>query len=653
VDVRVFDAAGRFIANLAREDFEILEDGVPQPLVAISLVGRDTSPAGAPPTQPPAPTQPTQPPSSTWIFFFDINHLTPGSGFERAREALGAFVRDRFREGDLAGVIDGKGMVNGRLTTVRAELVSSIASVKASGDARSRSIQMTREWPRLLNGDEAVRIVDNRREAIEAVVRRACADDPGQCPANADPEPFVREKAQRVVTDMRRAALDTLKTVNALASGLARMTGPKTVVFLSEGFVTAGMETTLGAVVGQIGNAGARVYAIDVRGLNRGRGAGIIDEAAVADAAGAQMGFDTQEDGVNSLAIDTGGMMIRNENNIGRALDTVAADASRYYVLGYQPANIKFDGKYRSIEVRVKREGARVRARKGYLAISPSQMLVPSPMNRNEPEPAPVPVVDPPAPPPPTPAAPVSPPELLAASVEAASATAVVGLRPDAAARVRELSDADAGSGAGSETTAAGRAWSAYQRGDLEAALPLFTEAAASAGVRPWALYALGLTHAGLGRPRDAIAAWERLRLVAPAYQSVYTDLAATHASLGDLTGALTILRLAAARWPSDPDIHNGIGVIQVRRGALDDAIASFTKATAAAPDHAVTHLNLGRAYELRYARELRYVSSQRRWVAPEEDRKSAAESYERCVALGGPYAKQAAEALSRLQWSK
>ncbi len=90
-----------------------------------------------------------------------------------------------------------------------------------------------------------------------------------------------------------------------------------------------------------------------------------------------------------------------------------------------------------------------------------------------------------------------------------------------------------------------------------------------------------------------------------------------------------------------------------MRRDALDQAITAFTKAVTAAPDEAVTHLNLGRAYELRYARELRFVSSQRRWVAPEEDRRKAAASYQRCVALGGPYAAQAAEAISRLAWSK
>jgi Ca-activated chloride channel homolog len=73
-------------------------------------------------------------------------------------------------------------------------------------------------------------------------------------------------------------------------------------------------------------------------------------------------------------------MMIRNENNIGRALDTIAADTGQYYVLAYQPANANFDGKYRPIEVRVKRPGVNVRARRGYLALEPTKMLLPQPI---------------------------------------------------------------------------------------------------------------------------------------------------------------------------------------------------------------------------------------------------------------------------------
>src|SRR5262249_19516723 len=47
----------------------------------------------------------------------------------------------------------------------------------------------------------------------------------------------------------------------------------------------------------------------------------------------------------------------------------IVADLTSYYLLGYY-ASGKLDGKFHSITVRVKRPGVRVRARRGYLAAS-------------------------------------------------------------------------------------------------------------------------------------------------------------------------------------------------------------------------------------------------------------------------------------------
>ncbi len=251
--------------------------------------------------------------------------------------------------------------------------------VKPSGDARSRMTELTREWPRLLDEEEAVRIARNEREPLQRAVSRACSDDPDACRA-APPDMQVRGKAQRLQQMIHLASGQTMMALNGLASGLAKMPGPKSVVFLSDGFVTQDIETTLRTVVGQAGRAGARIYAIDVRGLNRGANAGIIDQAQAEDSFGPASKFDSVADGPNSLAVDTGGLMIRNENNIGRALETIAGDANRYYVLGFQPANTTWDGKFRAVQVRVKRDGVRVRARKGYLALEPARMTLPQPI---------------------------------------------------------------------------------------------------------------------------------------------------------------------------------------------------------------------------------------------------------------------------------
>jgi VWFA-related protein len=66
------------------------------------------------------------------------------------------------------------------------------------------------------------------------------------------------------------------------------------------------------------------------------------------------------------LAADTDGTAVINTNNIDGALRRIVDDLSSYYLMGYYTTNIKLDGRFRSITVRIKRPGVTVRARKGY-----------------------------------------------------------------------------------------------------------------------------------------------------------------------------------------------------------------------------------------------------------------------------------------------
>jgi tetratricopeptide (TPR) repeat protein len=166
-------------------------------------------------------------------------------------------------------------------------------------------------------------------------------------------------------------------------------------------------------------------------------------------------------------------------------------------------------------------------------------------------------------------------------------------------------------------------------------------------------LYAFGMTQAALGRPADAVASWERVREGVPDFEPVYMDLADTYAHLGNLTQALAVVREAEKRWPQSADVQSAIGVIHVRRGALDEGVRALEKAAALNQKDPLAHLNVARAYVLKYHQGRRYISSQRRWIAPEGDRQKALEAFKRCVDLGGPYARQAAEEMSLLEWSK
>src|SRR5262249_25821215 len=73
-------------------------------------------------------------------------------------------------------------------------------------------------------------------------------------------------------------------------------------------------------------------------------------------------------EGVKTVAGMTGGTAIVAATEIGPALIKIADGQSGHYELGYSSSNNKFDGKYRSIDVKVKTPGVSVLARKGYQA---------------------------------------------------------------------------------------------------------------------------------------------------------------------------------------------------------------------------------------------------------------------------------------------
>ncbi|HVG72586.1 MAG TPA: VWA domain-containing protein [Vicinamibacterales bacterium] len=82
----------------------------------------------------------------------------------------------------------------------------------------------------------------------------------------------------------------------------------------------------------------------------------------------------TRHNNMRTLAVDTDGEAVINTNLVEQALKRIADDLSSYYLLGYYSTNNKLDGRFRSITVRVKQPGVRVRARRGYRARTAEQV---------------------------------------------------------------------------------------------------------------------------------------------------------------------------------------------------------------------------------------------------------------------------------------
>jgi len=374
VDAIVTDRQGNFATGLQAGDLELLEDGKPQKIQQFYMVTHEMASRADVPGDLPAGTQRAE--HRLFVILFDEAHLANDS-LQRARHGAEQFVTSFMAAGDVGGVFQNGGMFKGRLTTDKSELLEAIRAVKPGYENRQELLAPFREFPRIPSELDAARIADGARELVDELGVKACTDSPADCRDAGglqQVENLIQQKSRLYVRQARMLTTRTIQNLQTVARGLSRFPGRKTVVFLSEGFFIEDSRSTVEMVAAQAARGGTTIYSIDGRGLTNGTSPN--PDVLRASRARATT-FDSGEDGPNILTAGTGGLAVRNIDDIGRAFGMIARDTSTYYVIGYQPDNATLDGKFRKIEVKSKVAGLRVRARKGYaaLALPPQEVM--------------------------------------------------------------------------------------------------------------------------------------------------------------------------------------------------------------------------------------------------------------------------------------
>ena len=197
-------------------------------------------------------------------------------------------------------------------------------------------------------------------------------------------------------TDMRVQI--TLEAFKRLARNLAGYPGRKNLVWLSGSFpLTIMPDNSLSSpfavqrqygdqlrdTAGMLTDAQVAIYPVDARGLvvlmpdasqsGRAFGGRNGGQALRASLARQSAALQSSHDAMNELADQTGGHAYYNRNDIDRAIALSVAEGSTYYTLGYYPEERNWDGKFRKIEVKVKRAGLKLHHRRGYFAVDPER----------------------------------------------------------------------------------------------------------------------------------------------------------------------------------------------------------------------------------------------------------------------------------------
>ncbi|HEY0284416.1 MAG TPA: VWA domain-containing protein [Vicinamibacterales bacterium] len=383
IDAVVTDERGNFVAGLTKDDFELLDDGKPQEISAFSLVDIPVPSAAAnaravPPAISDVKSNAEPISGRLYVIVLDDLNVAPLRTkvvVNSARE----LIERHFGPNDIAAITYTSGRTDGaqEFTSERAALLAAIDKFQGR-KLRSTVIEKADQY--------------FQQHLKELEVNQPNPDDPDAGPPQSgtirgpngysdittDPDDFERgHRAQQVLGELKR-----------LAEVMGGIRGRrKAIVMFSEGIdypiydifgsqaATTVMTATRDAIAAAA-RANVSFFSIDPRGL-----VGMTSETIELNyAADAHLGFDARglladmylsQDSLRTLAEETGGYAAVNSNNVTTALNRIVRLNSMYYVLGYYPKDARHDGRFHKIEVRAKRPGLRVSARKGYVSPRP------------------------------------------------------------------------------------------------------------------------------------------------------------------------------------------------------------------------------------------------------------------------------------------
>jgi VWFA-related protein len=373
VDAVVRDKRGRLVRGLKAEDFTVLENNAPRKIT--SFVER-RGPAAARPDLEPTVQAARPGESSTQIqrqirlvslvfnsLSFDARHLAHQAAQDFIDQDLGANVY-------YAVFHIGRGFrpilpyTNNREAIRRA--ISIASGIERGGSSSSPGI-----------------VVSNA---------------PGPGPDFSSSMVAMADFNNRLDSDMTTAV--SLFSIWGIIEELARLPGRKSILYFAEGLqLSPGYRQHYLSMISSADRANVTFYTIDARGLtltndqmnsNRqlqtavattqdvttrpaGEGSGGYGAAELGmDKALASM-YGNGQVMLDDLAGKTGGFLIANSNDLRKPMRRITEEFNTYYEITYRPPDSGYDGRFRSISVKVNRPDVIVQSREGYFALPPME----------------------------------------------------------------------------------------------------------------------------------------------------------------------------------------------------------------------------------------------------------------------------------------
>lgn len=384
VDLIVRDRRGRLVKDLKPEEIEILEDGAPQELRSLRLI---EGPQAVLENQQRVTLDPLRQLRLVSLVF---ERLGP-EAMRLSRDAANHLVSKEtdpnvyfavFRVDPALRVLQGFTRDKGLLKKAIERATSGVAT----------NLRQER--------DEGRKAAEQVRAADAARAEQPPA--PGQTPDGANYAEQAMARALRNMevfleqTTREQQGSLSLTSLLALVKGQQGLAGRKTGIYFTEWLVVdEAQDQMYQTLLGEANRTNFSFYTVDAKGLTTWSQSapsvetlqsvnqlpsGLENTATRSQETAAGMRRTDRQVAatrnnpqawLQSLAASTGGFLVADTNDFRRPMERIVEDIYAYYEATYKPQNRNFDGKYRQLAVRMKREGLAAQSRAGYFALPP------------------------------------------------------------------------------------------------------------------------------------------------------------------------------------------------------------------------------------------------------------------------------------------
>ncbi|HEV2401472.1 MAG TPA: VWA domain-containing protein [Candidatus Sulfotelmatobacter sp.] len=371
--VVVRDQIGHPIGNLQKEDFELYDNGKGQVISNFDVEGNSVKPETpvSSGTATPVPATVRTPPTfpARYIaYLFDDVRLNFGD-LARVRDAAQHRIEE-LPPTDRIAIFTTSGQTVADFTDDRVTLRRTLAALMP----RPSRLMEDNSCPYITMYMADLIENKNDSQALQVAVDdyMVCAQLPGQMRAAATAT--VESIARGVLSVGQEDSRVSLRVMQDAVRRMSGLPGQRTIVLVSPGFLTPELEYEYGDLIDRALREQVVINSLDARGLYVIIPGGDASVAGQHPDSGLRTMYETNSASQDSdilavLADGTGGTFFQNNNDMDEGLRRLADVPEFYYVLGFTPQNLKSDGKFHSIKVRLaNHQKYDVQARRGYYA---------------------------------------------------------------------------------------------------------------------------------------------------------------------------------------------------------------------------------------------------------------------------------------------